>query len=115
MVLLVNTDSLRRPAQTALLQVGDIAACGLQPSPNDHHSPSAASDRARQRTSWLPIFLLRNWVEQTQVDTSERHTGLTSEEREELRRLRRDVRRLEQERDRATEPGEVGRDRKAVT
>jgi len=28
MVLLVNTDSLRRPAQRALLQVGDIAACG---------------------------------------------------------------------------------------
>jgi transposase len=42
---------------------------------------------------------LRNWVKQTQLDTGERRDGLTSEEREELRRLRRDVRRLEQERD----------------
>ena len=42
---------------------------------------------------------LRNWVKQTQLDAGERRDGLTSEEREELRRLRRDVRRLEQERD----------------
>jgi transposase len=42
---------------------------------------------------------LRNWVKQSQLDAGERRDGLTSEEREELRRLRRDVRRLEQERD----------------
>jgi transposase len=42
---------------------------------------------------------LRNWVKQTQLDSGERRDGLTSEERDELRRLRRDVRRLEQERD----------------
>ena len=42
---------------------------------------------------------LRNWDKQTQLDAGERRDGLTSEEREELRRLRRDVRRLEQERD----------------
>lgn len=42
---------------------------------------------------------LRNWVKQTQLDAGERRDGLSSEEREELRRLRRDVRRLEQERD----------------
>jgi len=42
---------------------------------------------------------LRNWVKQTQLDAGGRRDGLTSEEREELGRLRRDVRRLEQERD----------------
>ena len=42
---------------------------------------------------------LRNWVKQTQLDAGERRDGLASEEREELRRLRRDVRRLEQERE----------------
>jgi transposase len=42
---------------------------------------------------------LRNWVKQHALDTGERRDGLTSEEREELRRLRRENRRLEQERD----------------
>jgi transposase len=43
--------------------------------------------------------LLRNWSKQVELDAGERRDGLTSEEREELRRLRRENRRLEQERD----------------
>jgi transposase len=42
---------------------------------------------------------LRNWVKQQELDAGERRDGLTSDEREELRRLRRDNRRLAQERE----------------
>jgi transposase len=42
---------------------------------------------------------LRNWRRQEQVDRHERDDGLTSDERDELRRLRRENVRLTQERD----------------
>jgi transposase len=42
---------------------------------------------------------LRNWSKQEQADRGERQDTLTSAEREELRELRKRVRRLEQERD----------------
>lgn len=42
---------------------------------------------------------LHNWVKQHQLDSRERQDGLTSAEREELRELRKRVKRLEQERD----------------
>ena len=41
----------------------------------------------------------RSWVKQTQLDLRERDDGPTSAEREELRELRRRVKRLEQERE----------------
>jgi transposase len=42
---------------------------------------------------------LHNWVRQHHVDHRERDDGITSAEREELRQLRKRVKRLEQERD----------------
>jgi transposase len=42
---------------------------------------------------------LHNWVEQHQLDCRERDDGLTSAEREELRELRKRVKRVERERD----------------
>ena len=41
---------------------------------------------------------LRNWVKQTQIDAGERE-GLSTEEKEELRRLRREVKVLKEERE----------------
>jgi len=42
---------------------------------------------------------LRNWRRQDELDRHERDDGLSSDEREELRRLRRENARLKQERD----------------
>jgi transposase len=42
---------------------------------------------------------LRNWSKQVSLDSGERSDGLTSDEREELRRLRRENRVLAEERD----------------
>jgi transposase len=42
---------------------------------------------------------IRKWVKQAVLDGGERDDGLTTDERDELRRLRRDNRRLREERD----------------
>ncbi len=42
---------------------------------------------------------LRNWVRQADLDVGRRHDGLTTNEREELRRLRSENRTLRMERD----------------
>jgi transposase len=42
---------------------------------------------------------IRNWVRQSDLDADRRQDGLTSAEREELRRLRRENRRLQEERE----------------
>ena len=58
---------------------------------------------AARRASCLSLGVsqqtLRNWRRQNQLDRHERNDGLTSDEREELRRLRRENRRLQQERE----------------
>ena len=42
---------------------------------------------------------IHGWVKQIEIDDGERQDGLSSEEREELRHLRREVKQLRQERD----------------
>ena len=54
---------------------------------------------------------IRNWVKQADLDEGLRSDGLTSEAREEMRRLKRDVKRLRMERDilKKQRPGSRGR------
>ena len=47
----------------------------------------------------LTASALRNWVEHARADRTKGRTGLTTEEREELRRLRKQVRTLRTERE----------------
>jgi len=42
---------------------------------------------------------IRNWVAQAERDAGQRHDGLTTDEREELRKLRREVKTLREERE----------------
>ncbi len=52
------------------------------------------------RRGWArPLRAIRNWVAQADLDDGLRSDGLTTAEREELRRLRRDNRRLREERE----------------
>ncbi len=45
------------------------------------------------------VQTIRNWVRQTDLDEGRREDGLTTDEREELRRLRRENRQLREERE----------------
>ena len=42
---------------------------------------------------------IRNWVQQAELDDERRHDGLTTQERDEPRRLRRENKRLREERE----------------
>lgn len=54
---------------------------------------------AAARDLGLTESSLRNWVEQARADRTKGRTGLTTTEREELARLRKEVRELRMERD----------------
>lgn len=60
---------------------------------------SGRSIRDVSESLGVSVQSLRNWVKQDQLDRRERDDGLTSDEREELRRLRRENARLKQERE----------------
>jgi transposase len=47
----------------------------------------------------ISLEALRAWLQQAELDAGERHDGLTSEELAELRRLRREVKILREERE----------------
>ena len=97
--------------------VDHFDACGYEPQEGVEVSktrppypPEFRAEAVRlARSSGLPLpelarelgvspQSLRNWLGQAQIDAGERE-GLTSDEREELRRLRRDNARLREERE----------------
>jgi transposase len=47
----------------------------------------------------VSLEALRDWLRQAELDAGERHDGLTSEELAELRRLRREIKILREERE----------------
>jgi len=55
--------------------------------------PSVARDYELTETA------LRAWVKQADIDDGRRHDGLTTEEREEMARLRKELRQAQEERD----------------
>lgn len=64
----------------------------VRASQHDHPIPKVA------REIGVSPETLRNWVNQQEIDAGERD-GLTTEEKEELRRLRREVKTLRQEKE----------------
>lgn len=55
--------------------------------------PSVARDYDLTETA------LRSWVKQAEIDDGRRHDGLTTDERQEMARLRKQLRQAEEERD----------------
>jgi transposase len=75
------------------------------PYPEEFRREAVQMVRSGRRLSDVATSLgvteqsLRNWVKRDQLERRERDDGLTLAERDELRDLRRKVKRLEQERD----------------
>jgi transposase len=75
------------------------------PYPEEFRREAVQMVRSGRKVSDVAVSLgvteqsLRTWVKRDQLERRERDDGLTVAEREELRRLRRENKRLEQERD----------------
>jgi transposase len=103
----IIAEMLRRSCESAPGFV-DTPSLGRKAGPRcrraiRHIRRSSGSGKGGHRKSWAAKFepsaqAIRNWVKQAALDAGERTDGLTTEERDELRRLRREVRQLREER-----------------
>ena len=73
--------------------------CAGIPATDDRAGSRRAQPEELAREFEPSAQTIRNWAAQVDRDESRRSDGLTTEEREELRRLRRDNRRLREERE----------------
>jgi len=79
----------RRPSRPRRAKLGASRGCGV---------PGRRTLEELARQFEPSAQAIRNWVKQAALDAGERTDGLTTEERDELRRLRREVRQLREER-----------------
>ena len=90
----MSTMADRKPSRTRRSFTDDFKAGAIRLVLDQGKTVAAAA-----RDLGLTESSLRNWVEQARADRTKGRTGLTTEEREELARLRKENRELRMERD----------------
>ena len=80
-------------------QIPCSLSSGLSPADGRSRSLRSQPEKHWPKSSSPPEQAIRNWVKQDDLDNGRREDGLTTEERSELRRLRRENKKLKIERE----------------
>ncbi len=80
-------------------QIPCSLSSGLSPADGRSRSLRSQHEKPYPKSSSPPEQAIRNWVKQDDLDNGRREDGLTTEERSELRRLRRENKKLKIERE----------------